>query len=529
MPTFLDAPRAYLNFALQLRKFVNHPVSESELHQTIQQQFDCREENFLRNLKVNIYDYPKSPYLALLNNANLTFDDIKRRVIQQGLEATLEELYCENIYITFEEFKGRKPIIRNGVELAPNPHAFDTPNLTSVLAGTSGGSTGKPTHTQMDLDHIAQVSKHIGLGFSINNIFDSPMHMWWGLLPDDSGVVCALMRTHFGNNVRRWYTPYQRNQTNTGWYYYLLTYLMIYMGRFHGIRFPKPKHIPLDNPLPIAQALADDVQEFGSVSIISSTSKAVRVCICAQQHNISLEGVTFYGLGEPATPTKVNTIKKVGAKFITHYGASEAGTIGVQCTNPLDTTDVHLLTSNIALIQQPHTVHDQTVGAFYFTSLLPSSPKMLLNVQFDDFGIIEERDCGCPLHKMGFTKHLRQVGSISKLTGEGVTLIGSDMIHILEHDLPQKFGGSLLDYQLVEEENIDGLTKLVLVVDPSVPITDNQHIADTFLQVMQTSMPSIRLAQPEYKTGNVVTVRREKPYTTSRGKHLPIRTLKLNQ
>ena len=42
----------------------------------------------------------------------------------------------------------------------------------------------------------------------------------------------------------------------------------------------------------------------------------------------------------------------------------------------------------------------------------------------------------------GFTTHLREVRSYSKLTGEGVTLIGDEMIHLLEHVLPARFGGS---------------------------------------------------------------------------------------
>ena len=62
------------------------------------------------------------------------------------------------------------------------------------------------------------------------------------------------------------------------------------------------------------------------------------------------------------------------------------------------------------------------------TSLLPATPKIMLNVQLDDYGLIEERHCGCPLESFGYTTHLRQIRSYSKLTGAGVTLIGTEMV-----------------------------------------------------------------------------------------------------
>ena len=95
------------------------------------------------------------------------------------------------------------------------------------------------------------------------------------------------------------------------------------------------------------------------------------------------------------------------------------------------------------------------------------------------------------------------------------------MVHILEHVLPSQFGGSLTDYQLVEEETEQGFTKLVLIVDPSVPINDENALRDAFLEAMKNSMPLVRLAQDEYRSGDVVTVRREKPFVTSHGQAFP--------
>ncbi len=57
-------------------------------------------------------------------------------------------------------------------------------------------------------------------------------------------------------------------------------------------------------------------------------------------------------------------------------------------------------------------------------------------------GVIEQRSCGYPLESYGYSEHLREIHSFRKLTGEGVTLVGNEMVRILEEVLPARFGGS---------------------------------------------------------------------------------------
>jgi phenylacetate-coenzyme A ligase PaaK-like adenylate-forming protein len=527
MPTFLSAPRAYLNFALKLRGFLRHTVKIEEIKTKFIEQSANREGTFLQTLKTNVFDYPRSPYLPLFNQANLTYSDVEKMVKQQGLDQTLDSLYDAGIYVTFEEFKGRVPLKRGNVELKLDASDFDMLNLNPIMIGQTGGSTGQPTRTKLDLDYVTQMAKEVALIYDINGVLDSPKFMWFGLLPDTTGALVIFINAHINRAVSRWYSPIRSNGASAGWYYIMLTYIMIILEWFHGLKTPLPEYVPLDQPLEIATALAETVQKNGSVCFHAQTSKCVRVAVIAQQKDIDLSGVMFYGGGEPITFAKMTTIENSGAKFITHYASTETGSIGLACSNPTSIDDVHFMHNSLAIIQHPKQVLDQTVNTFHFTSILPTNPKMLINVQLDDFGIIEERDCGCPLHQMGFSTHIRKMSSFSKLTGEGVTLVGSDMIHILEHVLPAQFGGSLLDYQLVEEETPDGFTKLVLYVDPSVPVNDESVLLEAFLNALKNSMPSARLAEPEYRTGNVVMIERKKPFVTSRGKHFPIRTLNL--
>jgi len=76
------------------------------------------------------------------------------------------------------------------------------------------------------------------------------------------------------------------------------------------------------------------------------------------------------------------------------------------------------LKDSLALIQYPRQVTgpEIKVQAFNFTALLPSAPKLLLNVESDDFGVIEMRSCGCPFKNYGLTEHVRDLCSFGKLT-----------------------------------------------------------------------------------------------------------------
>jgi hypothetical protein len=185
---------------------------------------------------------------------------------------------------------------------------------------------------------------------------------------------------------------------------------------------------------------------------------------------------------------------------------------------------VHFFRDYFALIQHARRVPgtELYVDAFLFTSLLPSAPKILLNVESDDYGIVETRDCGCPFQALGFSEHIRGVHSFQKLTGEGVTLVGSEMLKVLQEVLPNRFGGSSLDYQLVEEEDDQGFTRLILSVSPSVGPLDEQLVVETVHSALRKSSGAAEQAQAYWRQAGTLRVKREEPVWTSRGKLLPL-------
>jgi hypothetical protein len=296
------------------------------------------------------------------------------------------------------------------------------------------------------------------------------------------------------------------------------------MARLVSASIPRPEPVPLDQAITIARWVAKTLETQGACFIRTHVSLAMRICIAAKEEGLKLTGATFLGSGEPPTPAKIAHITRLGARWIPAYFFTEVGAVGMGCAQPADENDLHFLKDAFALIQFPSQVPgtETVVDAFCFTTLLPSAPKIMLNVAIDDYGIIEKRSCGCPWESYGFTDHLYHVRSFHKLTGEGVTLVGSEMVHILEEVLPARFGGSSLNYQLLEEEDEQGFTRLSLLVSPSVGAIDEEAIIDAVMEGLERSSVASDLARVVWNQAKILRVRRMEPFWTQRGKLMPL-------
>jgi phenylacetate-coenzyme A ligase PaaK-like adenylate-forming protein len=235
-------------------------------------------------------------------------------------------------------------------------------------------------------------------------------------------------------------------------------------------------------------------------------------------------GVSFVSGGEPCTPAKVEAIEKCGARFYPAYNLAEAGILGCGCAERTAPDDVHLVKDTFALIRHDYPLDgfETTVPAFYLTTLLPDAKQVLLNLEIDDYGEVEERGCGCLFGEFGFTTHLTGIRSFRKLTGEGVTLVGKDMLRILEEVLPARFGGSALDYQIVEEENERGFTQLFLVVHPRIEIRDEKGVLELVYQSLRETSAMADIARAGWKNADSIRLKRMEPLLTARGKLLPL-------
>lgn len=520
---WLSSARGYAAFGLAIPGYVRRRLSIEEARLEIKTRLATREERFLRMVSDCIFSHPASPYLPLLRSAGAEFGDIKSMVMSDGLEPTLSRLRSEGVYFTFEEFKGREPVKRPGVSFPIGSDDFDNPRALRHFSTRSGGTTGSRTRSWMSLDYMQEDLPNALLVDAAQGLLGVPTAVWWPGGPMSFAI--QLSRAQFTDMYDKWFVPRGQRKRANAFKYGLARRLISLAARAGGVRLPKLEWVDPDDGLLAARWAERTLRSNDRCLITTGLSQAVRIATAAYESGIDLHGATFKGAGEPSTSGKVRAVNQTGAKWISGYAFSEGGgRAGAACVNPADQTDVHFLSDRRALIQYPRKVpgSDLVVDAFNFTMLSPGAPKVLLNVETDDFGVIETRSCGCPLEELGYKTHLRDIYSFSKLTGEGVTLVGSEMIRILEEVLPSRFGGGPLDYQLIEEEGEQSLTRLSLVIHPRVKIEDESQVISAVLKELSKRDGAASMAGTIWAQSGTFRIRRMEPIGTARGKLMPL-------
>lgn len=517
----------YARFMWGLPRFLKKRVTLDDAHAWIREKLATREKGFLRLVQRGIYSHQASPYLFLLREAGCEYGDLVRLVGDEGLDGALGVLYDRGVYVSFDEFKGRMPIVRGSRTLPTTTEDFDNPHLRRHYESESGGSTGVGTRIGVDLDNIFEGAHSYVLALSAHGLLNAPCVLWTSVLPSGVGVVSILRSVLVDNIVRRWFAPVAPgNLRQPARFRFASAYINV-TGHAMGLDLPHPEVLPVEEAGTIARLSAEYVKRDGQCLVRAAVSMSLRVALAARERGIDLSGVTFMGAGEPPSAAKVGGITASGARYVPTYTFSEGGRVGMGCANPTDQTDVHFFSHRLAVIQRPQRVPgtEAMVDAFCYTSLVPTAPKMMLNAESDDFGILERRSCGCLLEAAGFSHHIRQVRSARKLTGEGITLIGSDLARIMEEVLPERFGGSTLDFQLVEEEDGDGFTRMTLLVSPDLSIADDAEPVRVLLEALGKGELRADVARSVLAAAGSVRMRREKPVPSSRGKLPPFRTV----
>ncbi len=509
----------YGRFLAGLRPYLRNPTTLEEARAAMARRLADREGSLLRVAERGFFGYSQSPYLELLRAAGCEYGDFRALVKGRGIEGALRSLREAGVYLSFEEFKGREPVVRGGREIVIRQEQFDNPYLSHYFGTSTGGSTGTPGRVSTDLAHLAVQAEQRMVLMDAHGVFDAPFAIWRPALPSGSGINAVLRGAKWGRPPDRWFTPLVHRDFRPQLKFRLANSTTIALGRWYGANLPWPEPVPLDRAVRIAEWMIESRDRHGAALLNTTASNGVRIAVAAREAGLDLGGTTLYLAGEPLTPAKARRIAGSGARHMTDYGAAESGRIGIGCARPASPSDVHVALDTLFVLAYPRELPNsgEIVSSFHVTSLHPSAPKMLLNVEFDDCGILEERSCGCPLEHLGLATHLRSMRSFGKLVGEGVSLLRSEISQVLEELLPARFGGSPLDYQM-EEVDDDGYTRLNLVVSPRVEIPDESRVIDDVLRALREIGPAADVARAFWQQGETLRVRRGEPYTTSRGK-----------
>ncbi len=132
-----------------------------------------------------------------------------------------------------------------------------------------------------------------------------------------------------------------------------------------------------------------------------------------------------------------------------------------------------------------------------------------------------------PVEKVKYTISPARVGKrtdFEKLTLEGMSIVADNLSRFVEEELPDRCGGTPVDYQFTEEEDEEGITRLVLSVSPSIPMESDQ-IQDVLMELFY-GLQSTTFAAKYLAQADSITVRREHPALTRSGKILTLRSIK---
>jgi hypothetical protein len=524
-PASWTQARRLLRFAAALPSFLRATITVEQARDEIRRALEAREASFLELARRAIYGRPRGPYRRLLARAGCTFGDLEAMVRSEGLEPTLGRLRDAGVYLTFEELKGTVPLVRGGETIPLRQEDLDNPLLRRAYRARTSGSSGHPTPAWMDLDHLAaQACRHL-VAREAHGVRGVPSAVWQPLLPSASGLNAVLRGARAGETPQRWFTPLGPSASRhrlAGW----STYGLVALGRLAGSGLPWPRVVELEEAAAVGRWAVETLAHRGAGLVVCTVSQAVRVARAAMEAGWDLRGATFFVVGEPATEAKVAIVRASGARCIPFYNFVEIGLVGIGCAASSRSGDLHLTADLAATITVERRIEGwgRSMDALCFTSLRPGAPKILLNVESDDHGLVERATCGCPFAAIGYTRIVRDVQSERKLTGEGVTLAGSEMLRVLEESLPRRYGGTPLDYQLLEEEGEQGLTRLVLLVDPALgPIAPEELIAVVFDHLRQRG-GGAELAAAVWNQAGSLHVRRTRPIWSSGGKLSPLRS-----
>jgi hypothetical protein len=268
-------------------------------------------------------------------------------------------------------------------------------------------------------------------------------------------------------------------------------------GRWFGAGFPFLECVSSDQIGTIIE-WADRHHRNGRrtcIRVVAST--AARLARIAWQQGTSLEGLTFIVSGEPMTVGKQRVIERTGAKFAVMYGFTPGSIfVGFGCARRRHIDEMHIDEHNLAVIEHPNaiTTAGQSVRPLLISTLDPSERYLRLNTENGDYAKLERRACGCPLGEVGMTQLIEM--------------------------LPREFGGGIGDYQILEEEDEEGRSRLTLLVHPQVGALDEGSLRSRFVEELaKTSKGTARL----WQSRDTVRVRRDVPLGSMRGKVLPMR------
>ena len=474
----------YFRMALGVYKMTRMPM-EPDPRLAVRRMIENREKNFLYLMERVVFNNPSNPYYTLFQWAGCTWGDLAASVRRNGLEPTLESLRKAGVYLTNDEFKGKRPLERSGRRLEVESYHFANPLVRGLLETTSGATRSSGTISRRSLEFQSYREAQTCVLFDPFGLSRRPIAGIRSILPSDGGLRLSLTFARRGLAYDKWFAL--GGTFRGSGHYRLVTWFLLTEARLLGVPLQFPQYLPQNDFLPVAKWIAQRCSEGKKPILWSNVSGGVRVAAAASEAGLDIRGTTCLVGAEPLTDAKREIMEAAGCGAYARYGISELGQVGAACPEMNSGDTVHVCRDSLAVISYRRTapLTEVEIDSLMFTTLLPCAAFVFVNVEMDDSGKLEPARCGCSLSQMGFTEKLTDIYSYGRLTGQGMTLVGLDMVKILERSLPRRFGGTTTDYQLVECEG-KNQTEMELRVHPRVGAHSPEEIKSFFLSEVKT-------------------------------------------
>jgi hypothetical protein len=499
--------------------FRRPPLTREDREREIQNRLERRAADLAALLQSAVFSRPRSLTAGLLKNAGCEAGDIVTMLEREGVEGTLEALFRAGVYLTLDEFKGRRPVVRGNVTLEGGPDALRNPLARFHVPLRTSGRGGAGTPILLDLAYVRDMAVTTEAMLTARGA-DRTIRATWEV-PGGGAVLRHLEFGSCGRPLSRWFSQLRPDLPGIHPRYRWSARTLRLGGRLAGVAVPAPEYAPLEEPLPIVRWMEEVLRSGREPLLFSFPSAALRVAECASARGVSLAGAHIVTTGEPMTGARLSALQRMGLRVSVRYGTFEVLAIGYGCLEGQQPDDLHVLDDMHGLIRvEEGGISGLPVGALLLTTLRPSAPFVFLNVSMGDAAAVGVRRCDCPLERLGWRRHLHSVRSFEKLTGAGMTFHDADVIRILEEVLPGRFGGRPTDYQLVEGETGEGHSLVQLRVHPKVGDLDGTSLRETFLAALGATSGASRVMSEVWRDAGFPQVDRTAPHVTFTGKVL---------
>jgi hypothetical protein len=512
----------YSRMMLGIRQLLRQPVQADPMA-ALRWNLEHREEHFLDLARRIVFSNPRHPYHEMFRMAGCSAEDLAAEVGSNGLEGALEKLYAAGVYLTHDEFKGKTPLIRGGREIPCGPQALLNPLVRGGMVSSSSGSRSRGTKTAKSPEYQAYREVHYHLLRREFELADRTAVQVCPILPSATGLGYNLRCIRAGQKPAKWFA--QSGHWRDEGHYRLVTHCIVRSARLMGAPLPLPEYLPENDFSPVARWIAERKRERLPCVMVGFVSPAVRVASAARDAGLDITGTLFLVGGEALTDAKRAAIEAAGCEVYPRYVVSEVGSIGNACRRMRTGNSVHVRRDAVAVISRRRRapLSETEVNSLMFTNLLPFASRFLINAEMDDAGTLEPVACDCEFARIGMNLGIKDIFSYGKLTGQGITLMGGDVLRILENALPQRFGGAPGDYQLVEYDGARQ-AQLELRISPRAAAGPPAAVRDFLLSEIRGCYGGTLASRLWTHSGGFEAVVAE-PFATRSGKVLALHLL----